>query len=104
MKIGKEKTKKETMLAVGILLVYSVIAILPSLLVPTFFLNKYHLKTGETYPVESYLLMAMEPSPRANGWYHEEIASYALKNIETAPKEYQEKIKENKRLEEHFLL
>lgn len=90
----KEKTKKEKMLAVGILLVYSVVAILPSLLVPTFFLNKYHLKTGETYPVESYLLMAMEPSPRANGWYHEEIASYALKNIETAPKEYQEKIKE----------
>ena len=46
------------------------------------------------YPTISYILMAMEESPRGNGWYSESIAEPAQKNPEKAQKEYVDRIKE----------
>lgn len=97
LNLFKEITKKpwkENLLNIVMIIVYLVIAIVPSSLVKNHYLNKYDLDKSKSYPNISYFLMAMEEGPRANGWYNEAIGEYALKNPEEAREEYPEKIKE----------
>ena len=89
-----KKTWKENLLNIVIIIMYLVIAIVPSSLVKNYYLNKYDLDKSKEYPNISYFLMAMEEGPRANGWYNEAIGEYALKNPEAAREEYPDTIKE----------
>lgn len=89
-----KKTWKENLLNIVIIIMYLVIAIVPSSLVKNYYLNKYDLDKSKEYPNISYFLMAMEEGPRANGWYNEVIGEYALKNPEAAREEYPDTIKE----------
>lgn len=89
-----KKVWKENMLNIVIILVYIFISIIPSSLVKSYYLDKYNLDKNKEYPNISYILMAMEEGPRANGWYKEERGEYALKNNEAAKVEYIEKVKE----------
>lgn len=78
----------------GMLIVYVIIAIVPTSMVQMYYTQKYGLDKTKRYPYTSYLLMAMEPSGRGNGWYNEEIAVKALNDPETTRTEYVKKIKE----------
>lgn len=77
-----------------IILAFVVISIFPSKLVSSYYMNKFGLEKGKSFPVSNYLLMAMEEGSRAEGWYNGNIAKYALENPEKAKEEYPEKIKE----------
>lgn len=90
----KKKKLKEKLINILIVLIHLTISILPSTLVKGYYLNKYDLDKTKIYPNISYILMAMEESPRANGWYSEEIAVPALNNPKIKKEEYQKKIKE----------
>lgn len=90
----KTKSAKEKIINVLTIIVYIGITIIPAKLVIAYYTNKYELSTEKQYPVASYLLMAMEESNRANGWYNEGIAAPALKKPEKAKNEYPKLIKE----------
>lgn len=90
----KESTKKENLLNIVIIISYIIIAILPATMVKNYYFHKYNLDKSKVYPVESYFLMAMEESPRANGWYNESIAEKAIHNPQEVKGEYIEKIKD----------
>lgn len=90
----KTKSAKENIINVLTIIVYLGITIIPSKLVIAYYMNKYDLSTEKQYPVASFLLMAMEESDRANGWYNERIAAPALKDPEKAKNEYPKLIKE----------
>lgn len=85
---------KENAIKGLIILLYIVITILPSSMIKTLYLKKYHLDPNIEYPNISYILMAMEEGPRANGWYKEERGEYALQHSDVAKDEYKEEIKE----------
>ena len=89
-----QKTWKQNLLNILIIIIYVAISIIPSSFVKNYYLNKYGIEKDKDYPNISYLLMAMEESKRANGWYNEEIGEYALKNTQKAEKEYVDKIKD----------
>lgn len=96
LNLFKEITKKpwrENLLNVLIVGIYIVVSIIPSSIVKNYYLGKYNLDKNKEYPTISYILMAMEEGPRANGWYSEEIGEYALKNSEAASEEYKDKVK-----------
>ena len=86
--------RKENVIKGLIILLYIIITILPSSMIKTLYLKKYHLDPNIEYPNISYILMAMEEGPRANGWYKEERGEYALQNSDAAKDEYKEEIKE----------
>ncbi len=88
-----KRTTKENAIKIAIILMYIIIAIYPSTLVKTYYLNKYNLDKNKKYPNISYFLMAMEESHRGNGWYNEARGEYALKNPENAKSEYAKEIK-----------
>lgn len=89
-----EKTCKENIVKLLIILMYIGISIVPSSLVQAYYLHKYNLDAGKGYPSISYFLMAMEESPRANGWYNEAIGEPALKDPNGVKEEYLQKLKE----------
>ncbi len=84
---------KEKLLNIFMIIIYIMIAIVPASFVKNYYLGKYNLNKDETYPNVSYFLMAMEESPRGNGWYNEEIAVPALHNPIGIQEEYLERIK-----------
>lgn len=91
--ITKRKAK-ENLINTAVIIMYIVISILPSRLITNYYLNKYNLDKEKSYPTISFLLIAMEEGPRANGWYNEEIGEPALKDPENKKVEYKEKVKE----------
>lgn len=90
----KEKTWKQNIVKVVIIVSYIVISIIPSTLIKNYYLDKYNLSKEKSYPFISYILMSMEESRRGNGWYNEAISEPAIKDPEMAKKEYPQKIKE----------
>ena len=85
---------KENALQIAVIVCYVVLSILPTTLVQNYYAKAYNLDESKRYPMTSYLLMAMEEGPRANGWYSEEIASKAITDPEAAKAEYPQKIRE----------
>lgn len=97
MNLAKEFTKKdlrEKILNLLIIGFFIVISIIPSKFVINYYLGKCNLEKDKSYPSESYFLMAMEESRRGNGWYNEEIAEYALENVDISKEEYRQRIKD----------
>lgn len=93
----KQKAVKEKLINLAVIAIFLALTFIPSSLVKIYYLNKYDLKDGKTYPSISYFLMAMEEGPRANGWYSESIAEPALNSLKTGENisdEYKEKIKQ----------
>lgn len=90
----KQSGWKENLIKIAIIVLYIVISIVPASLVKNYYFAKYELDKSKTYPSISYLLMGMEESPRASGWYSEEIAQKALNHPQEMKEEYKEKIKE----------
>ncbi len=90
----KQKEIKEKILNIGIIVMYIFISIFPSTLVKNYYVEKYNLDKNKVYPNVSYLLMAMEESPRGNGWYSESIAEPAINNPEEIKGKYIQKIKD----------
>ena len=90
----KEKTAKENIINLIVIIGYIIISILPSQLVNNYYINKYDLDKSKTYPTISYFLLAMEEAPRGNGWYNESIGEPALKDPEGVKEEYINRIKE----------
>jgi len=89
----KTNSPKQNLIKIIMIIVFIVISIFPSSFIKNYYLNKYQLDKEDIYPVESYFLMAIEESSRANGWYNEDIANKALSNPNTVKEEYIEKIK-----------
>ena len=88
--------RMNTLINVAVIAMFLVLTFVPSSLVKTYYFSKYNLEKGKTYPSISYILMAMEEGPRANGWYNESIAEPALRSLKTGENisdEYKEKIK-----------
>ena len=90
----RNRTNKENLIKIVIIASYMIISIIPSMSVKNYYLIKNNLDPNKSYPIESYFLMAMEESPRGNGWYNEKRGENALKNSEQAKVEYKEEIKE----------
>lgn len=97
LNLFKEITKKswkENLLNAFLIIVFIVISIIPSTLVQNYYLNKYNLDKNKSYPIISYILMAMEDtSHRGNGWYDENIGEPALKDPNIKG-EYVERVKD----------
>ena len=89
-----KKIWKQSLINLMIIFMFIAICIVPSSIIKTYYLNKYHLDKSKSYPSISYILMAMSDGPRASGWYNEEIGENALKNPENVKVEYTNKIKE----------
>lgn len=89
-----KRTYKENLINILIIVSYIVISIIPASLVQNYYLGKYNIDKDKSYPTISYLLMAMEESPRGNGWYSEEIAENALRNSQDVKDEYINRIKD----------
>ena len=89
-----KKEYKDNLVCIAVIILYVTISVFPTKLVQSYYLEKCNLDKSKVYPNESYFLMAMEESRRGNGWYNEEIAEYAIKNIEIVKEQYREKIKE----------
>ncbi len=93
----KEFNKKEikkTGISIGIIIIYILIAIIPSTIIENCYFKKYNLDKNKVYPKSSFILMSMEESWRGNGWYNEKIAEPALKQEANIKEKYNEKIKE----------
>lgn len=88
-----QKTVKERIVNIIVIGMYITIAIMPSVLIKNYYLDKWNLDKDKSYPFVSYLLMSMEESYRENGWYNEQIAEFAIKEPEKAKSEYPDKIK-----------
>lgn len=87
------KNTKEVLKKLLVIILFIIISILPAILIQNYYLRKFNLDKNSGYPKVSFLLMAMEESPRANGWYNEKRGEYALANPEKASIEYKEEIK-----------
>lgn len=90
----KQSGWKENGIKIAMIVFYIVISIVPASLVKNYYFAQYELDKNKTYPSISYLLMGMEESPRASGWYSEEIAQKALNHPQEIKEEYKGKIKE----------
>ena len=84
---------KEKLLSISLIIVYVGISIIPANLVKNYYFNKYDLDKNKIYPNISYILMAMEESPRGNGWYNENISKPAILNPEEIEYQYREEVK-----------
>jgi len=92
--LEKNNLWKEKVLSIMMIIVYLVICLVPSSLVKSHFLEKYHLDKDKAFSSSNYLLMAMVGSRRSNGWYNESIGEYTLKNPEAANEEHKAQLKE----------
>lgn len=92
-----KKEWKEKAANIAVIAILLVLTFVPSTLVKKYYFSKYDLEEGKTYPSISYILMAMEEGPRANGWYNESIAEPALRSLKTGENiegEYKQKIED----------
>lgn len=87
------KTVKSKMIEIVVVGVYIFIAFLPSTIIKNYYSDKWELDKNKSCPYVSYLLMSMEESYRANGWYNEQISEPAIRNPDMAKEEYLGKIK-----------
>lgn len=79
---------------VGILLLLALTIVVPKIY-NNMLIEKYNLKDiREAYTVKGYLYMAMMESPRANGWYNNDVAAPGRKEKDAAKEFYEEKLKE----------
>lgn len=85
---------KEKILQILIIFIYLAVSIVPPSIIENYYFGKYNLDKNKKYPRVSFLLMAMEESRRANGWYNEEIAERALREPEKIKDEYYNRIRE----------
>lgn len=92
VKERKTSSPKQNLIKIVMIIGFIAISIFPSFFIKNYYLNKYQLNKEDIYPVESYFLMSIEESPRANGWYNEDIANKALANPNTVKEEYIKKI------------
>lgn len=81
-------TLKNNLKNISLIAIYIIGSILPAILVINYYSNKYNLDNTKKYPTISYVLMAMEKSPRGNGWYNEDIAKDTLLNPDNAKHDY----------------
>ena len=88
----KKQPSKKNLIYIVIIGIYIIISITPSSLVKKYYLSKYDLDSNISYPTISYLLMAMEESPRGNGWYNEDIAYKAAMDPSNIKVEYSKEI------------
>lgn len=87
-----KKSWKNRLLETCIIIIYITISIVPTTLVKNYYLNKFNLDKNNSYPNVSFILLAMEEGPRANGWYNEEIGEKALNKLGGIKDEYKERI------------
>lgn len=89
-----KKDTKEKLVGFAIIVAYIVIAFMPSTVIKNYYMDKWELDEDKSCPYVSYLLMSMEESYRANGWYNEKISEPAIHNPDMAKREYPDKIKD----------
>ena len=89
-----KKGAKEKIVNFAIIVAYIVIAFMPSTVIKNYYMDKWELDEDKSCPYVSYLLMSMEESYRANGWYNEKISEPAIHNPDMAKREYPDKIKD----------
>lgn len=97
MNLFSEFTKKDTkekLVGFAVIVAYIVIAFMPSTVIKNYYMSKWELDEDKSCPYVSYLLMSMEESYRANGWYNEKISEPAIHNPDMAKREYPDKIKD----------
>lgn len=92
LKKRKCKILKRNLIYIVIIGIYIIISITPSSLIKKYYLSKYDLDSNMSYPTISYILMAMEESPRGNGWYNEDIAKKAVLDPNNIKAEYNKKV------------
>lgn len=79
---------------VGILLLLTLTIVVPKIY-NNMLIEKYNLKDiRDAYTIKGYLYMAMMESPRANGWYNNDVAAPGRKQKDAAKEFYEEKLKE----------
>lgn len=76
-----------------LLLLYIIIAVLPSQIMKTTFQNKYSLNKNNAIPTTAYMYVAMTEGSRGNGWYNDNVF-YALENPGNCSEYYNNKIKD----------
>lgn len=91
---NKENLRKSYILETAIIVIYVVIAIIPSNIVENYYMDKYDMDKTKGIPKINYFLMGMEESGRGNGWYNEGTGEPALKNPEGIKEEYKIRIKD----------
>lgn len=95
--LGKLKRDAKTDIiknVVGILLLLALTIVVPKIY-NNMLIEKYNLKDiREAYTIKGYLYMAMMESPRANGWYNNDVAAPGRKEKDAAKEFYEEKLKE----------
>ena len=89
----KNYTWKKNLLKSVIIIAYILISLAPASIVKNYYINKYNLNKDKACPTISYILMAMEEGPRANGWYNNKISHPAIKNPQGIKSEYSKRIK-----------
>lgn len=93
-----ESTKKErvrnNLINLVMIVVFIVISIIPASIVENHYMNKYGMDKTKAYPKVGHILIGMEESHRANGWYREDIGETALKDPIGVKEEYKERIKD----------
>lgn len=96
-----ESTKKESvrnnLINLVMIVVFIVISIIPASIVENHYMNKYGMDKTKAYPKVGHILLGMEESHRANGWYREDIGETALKDPIGVKEEYKERIKDRLR-------
>ena len=78
----KDKQKlKELGIKVLLIIVFIIVAIIPSNILKVTLQNTYDLDAKKEIPATRYIAMGMQEGPRANGWYNEtgDIAHYETK-------------------------
>ncbi len=90
----KDKQIKDIWISIAIICMYLLIIMVPPRVITNYYINKYNFDKTKSYPTISWIYLAMEEGPRANGWYNGKIGEYGLHNPEKAREEYPEKIKE----------
>lgn len=93
--LGKLKRDKKSDIiknALGILLLLALTIVVPKVY-NNILIDKYRLKDiREAYTVKGYLYMAMMESPRANGWYNNDVAAPGRTEQDAAKEFYEKKL------------
>lgn len=67
--LKKEDRKTTYLKKVAFMILFTVIAIMPSRLTQNYLLKKYNIETGKECTLTSYLVMGIDRSPYGYGWY-----------------------------------
>ena len=65
----KKYELKDSLVRILLLLLFTLIALLPTQIIKTTFQNKYKLNKNYAFPTSAYLYIAMTESDSGNGWY-----------------------------------